>query len=82
MDSPGGQDTGPLWSKAPGLYSGKRKSAPPRSIELPEGGFGQERETEMARVWCVAIALMMALGAAPSLSLAQAGLDPVGSKQA
>jgi hypothetical protein len=33
-------------------------------------------------VWCVAIALMMALGAAPSLSLAQAGLDPVGSKQA
>jgi len=36
----------------------------------------------MTRVWCVAIALMMALGAAPSLSLAQAGLDPVGSKQA
>lgn len=36
----------------------------------------------MTRVWCVAIALTLALGAAPTLSPAQAGLDPVGSKQA
>lgn len=36
----------------------------------------------MTRLWCVAITLMLALGAAPTLSLAQAGLDPVGSKQA
>lgn len=36
----------------------------------------------MKRVWCVTIALMVALGAAPSVSLAQAGLDAVGSQQA
>ena len=36
----------------------------------------------MNRVWCVTIALMVALGAAPSVSLAQAGLNAVGSQQA